>query len=278
MKPSLQAFFLVAAVFFSIYATGKKPLRETRAEPLNDPVSASSVSEGGMGKPYAGNGDGLPGEAPLPELKINTALAKESLGNAVFFRLRPEERWPLASLTKLMTAVIALENVPYGTERDSLIRRMMVISDNGAAEALADTLGIGQWVALMNAKAARLTMYGTGFSDASGLSYLNQSTADDVDKLVRYILQKHPEIFEWSREPSVTVDGTAMPNINEFASNPDFLGGKTGFTDEASGNLVTIWRTAHGPVTIIVLGTPDKSERFIQTEKLFSWLLRRFRL
>lgn len=214
----------------------------------------------------------------MPELKINTALAKESLGNTVFFRLRPEERWPLASLTKLMTAVIALENIPYNTERDDLIRRMMVISDNGAAETLADTLGLEQWLALMNAKAKTLAMHGTGFSDASGLSYLNQSTADDVDKLVRYILQKHPEIFEWSRIPSVTVNGKTVPNINEFAGHPDFLGGKTGFTDEASGNLVTIWRTSRGPITIIVLGTPDKSERFIQTEKLFAWLSQRFRL
>ncbi len=278
MKRSLQAFFLVAAVFFSAYAVNMKKPVATRAKPLHDPVAASSVGENGAVSPYAGNGDDIEGEVPLPELKINAALAKESLGSTVFFRLRPEERWPLASLTKLMTAVIALENIPYGAERDDLIRRMMVISDNGAAEALADTLGLDQWLALMNAKAKSLNMYGTGFSDASGLSYLNQSTADDVDKLARYILQKHPEIFEWSRAPSVTVGGTAMPNINEFAGRPDFLGGKTGFTDEASGNLITIWRTAHGPVTIIVLGTPDKSERFIQTEKLFAWLSQRFKL
>ncbi len=274
MKPYPQAIVALAVVFFSLRALRNEPTPEPAPKSSAEYVTGSSVVA-----------DAMPVKTevhdaadPMPELMMNAALVKDATGGIIYYRLNADERWPLASLTKLMTATVALENLPEDDMRDELIKRMMVISDNSAANALAAILGTEQWVALMTKTAARLGMASTGFADPSGLSYLNQSTADDISRLISYILQRHPEIFAWSRAKSVTVDGKILSNINEFAGRPDFLGGKTGFTDEASGNLVTLFRTSQGPVAMIVLGAPDKSERFIQTDKLSAWLSRRFKL
>jgi D-alanyl-D-alanine endopeptidase (penicillin-binding protein 7) len=155
---------------------------------------------------------------------------------------------------------------------------MMIVSDNAAAEALAALGGGEAFVARMNQKARALGMADTSFSDASGLSYLNQTTVLDLDKLVAHIGETYPEIFAWSREPSVAVNGTELRNINAFTGRPDFEGGKTGFTDEANGNLISLFRTDRGTLVVIMLGAPDKQERFVQTERLHTWLSQHFKL
>lgn len=215
---------------------------------------------------------------PPPQLTARAALAKASIGTRIFYEWNADQHWPLASLTKLMNGVIAFENLPKTEIRDNLMRRMMVVSDNGAADSLANIIGAEPYVALMNAKAQALGMTQTGFSDASGLSYLNQSTVRDIDKLVTYIVLRHPELFAWSRLKKIHRDGADYGNINEFASRPNFMGGKTGFTDEANGNLITIFNTASGPVTVIMLGAPTKEDRFVETDILFSWATRHFKL
>ena len=279
MKRWPQAILIgVAVVFFSLRAIGGRNAAHEAQMPPNRAIAGSSVTADMPTLAADFTEAPLDESEPLPDLKINAALVKDATGSRIFYRLNANERWPLASLTKLMTATIAIENLPATRERDDFIRRMMVVSDNSAADGLADMTGIEQWIGLMNAKAERLGMNDTGFSDASGLSYLNQSTAGDISKLVSYILQRHPEIFAYSRAKSAKIGGTVLANINEFVNRPDFLGGKTGFTDEANGNLVTLFSTAQGTVVAIVLGTPDKTERFIQTERLFAWLSRRFRL
>lgn len=216
-------------------------------------------------------------DEPMLSLKTNSALAKKTGSAPIFYELNPEARWPLASLVKLMTAVIAREHLPETKKRDALIRRMMIISDNSAAEALVTMLGSEKYIMLMNKKAATLNMTQTGFFDATGLSYLNQSAIHDLDTLVNYIRDNHPKIFEWSREKIVTIDGKVYHNINQFAGRPDFLGGKTGFTDEANGNLISLFHTPEGPVTIIILGAANIEERFIQTERLLTWLSHHFK-
>ncbi len=236
----------------------------------NDALLAGATS-------FADNGSVTEDDAPQG-LTISSALVKTSLGNRVLYALNSGQHWPLASLTKLMNATVALENIPQSETRDSLIRRMMVISDNSAADTLAETLGTEQYVALMNAKAQTLNMRQTGFSDASGLSYLNQSTVEDIDKLVTYILIRHPVILTWSKAKTVRVGNTDRANINEFAGRADFVGGKTGFTDEANGNLVTVFSSDSGPITVITLGSPTREDRFIETNILFEWATRHFKL
>lgn len=201
-----------------------------------------------------------------------SALARELNGEVIFYEFNSRQRWPIASLTKLMTAVIAAEKLGSDREINDLIKAMVLISSNEAADQLANRYGTENFVSAMNAKARELGMNQTSFFDASGLSFLNQSTATDLYKLVRYITLKHPQIFQWSREKELMINGLKYTNVNKFVGRKDFLGGKTGYTDEASGNLVSIFGSFPRPILIIVLGTPDKSERFEQTENLLEWI------
>jgi D-alanyl-D-alanine endopeptidase (penicillin-binding protein 7) len=147
-------------------------------------------------------------------------------------------------------------------------------SSNVAAEAIADTYGYNNFIAEMNARAAAWGMTNTFFDDPSGLSASNQSTADDFLKLAQIIYNRYPEILETTENQQVyiteqnTGKKVLVKTINDFAGDPDFIGGKTGHTAQADGNLFSVFRYDNHPLFIVVLGTSD---RFIDTEKLFAW-------
>lgn len=277
MKPYSQAI-IFAAVLFIFILLANATLPHARDALLDASVADASITVTARETlPETSTLINENSDEPMVSLKTNSALAKKTGSASIFYELNPEAHWPLASLVKLMTAVVAMEQLPETKERNALIRRMMIISDNSAAEALVNMLGSKKYIALMNEKATILKMTRTGFFDATGLSYLNQSTVRDLDALVNYIRGNHPKIFEWSREKTATIDGKRYYNINQFAGRPDFLGGKTGFTDEANGNLISIFKTREGPVTIIILGAADTKERFTQTELLLTWLSHHFK-
>ncbi len=218
--------------------------------------------------------------------------------NRVLWVRRPTQRHPLASLTKLMTGVIAIENI--GTEKSvvitdedvraegdmggfkagetftvpDLIAAMMLSSSNDAADALARFYGTTLFVNAMQQKANDIGMTDTSFFDPSGLSPLNQSTAEDIALLVRYIREHHPEIFALSRNKEQAIMeqtsrvSRVVKSINEFSGSPEFLGGKTGYTPEAHGNLVSLFADGGKTLLVIVLGTDD---RFRETRALRAW-------
>lgn len=225
----------------------------------NRQISASSV----------GSLTAVMPEAPTPDLDLKSAIAV-NLGNHFYFlRFNTNNRWPMASLTKLLTAVVALENYDNQPEVQKLIEQMMLVSSNSAAEQLAEFGGNRpQFIEKMQFKAERLGMSQTSIFEPTGLSFLNQSTAGDLEKLVDYIIQYQPSIFQLSRQKE--------GNINRFAGRPDFLGGKTGYTDEASGNLISIFQRNGQPILIIVLGTAGYEERFDQTELILQWISRSY--
>ena len=206
------------------------------------------------------------------------------------------QRWAMASLTKLMSAVVAAENLNTdgiiiideeswaadGTAggflpgenflaRD-LIKAMLVVSSNDAAEALARSYGPKEFISMMRRKAEQLGMFNTYYADATGLSSLNQSTAADLEKLVRYIYSQYPDFFEISREREVEIIELKskikrkLVNINKLAGEDYFIGGKTGFTDEAGGNLISLFRHQNQPLLIMVFGAED---RFAETQKVY---------
>jgi len=115
-------------------------------------------------------------------------------------------------------------------------------------------------------------MKNTSIDDVSGLSPNNQSTINDLVRLAHYTLQKHPKIFQLSRETNVVIDDKIIESNNDFVGRKDFLGGKTGYTNEASGNLLSLFEYHGQPILIIVLGTESKAARFYQTNILFEWI------
>jgi D-alanyl-D-alanine carboxypeptidase len=213
-------------------------------------------------------------------LNTNVDLAEQKI----------ENRWPVASLTKLMTALVVIEKTDLNSEitmsdnavnqdgaigdfkagekykAEDLLKAALVLSSNDAATALAETLRIDNFVSEMNKKALELGMESTKFVDPTGLSYLNQSTANDLAKLVNYIYFDRPEILKITTEKKISItelnSGKAKSfySINEFAGELNFIGGKTGFINESRGNLISVFKddSGRGPILIIVLGSDDR--------------------
>jgi len=238
---------------------------------------------------------------PPPEINASSAYVKELGADRALFEKNIDKRWPLASITKLMTAVIAGENIKPEQKivinenavstvgysgnfqigetfsTSDLIKAMLIISSNDAAVALADFYGYEEFINLMRNKALNIGMFNSVFFDPAGLSILNQTTIPDLERLVNYISQNHPSVFEILSERGANIlelksgEERFIPANNRFAGRHDFNGGKTGYTDEARGNLVSIFKFNGKRFLIIVFGTEN---RFDETEKLYDWLKR----
>lgn len=226
-------------------------------------------------------------------LRAKAVLVSDLDSDEDFIIYNIDRRWSLASITKLMTAALTLEEIgkdkeivvsetAIATEGDSgkieagrlykiedLMKAMIVRSSNDAAVALAEfyTFGQGNFVKMMNKKAADLGMSRTVFIDSTGLSLVNQSTANDIRKLIKYIDKTHPEIFDYSREANFG----SLRNINPFAGQANFLGGKTGYIEESKENLVSLFSVNNQRILVIILGADD---RFNQTRELLSYLFK----
>ena len=231
-----------------------------------------------------------------PDIDVQASAAGAyGEGGKETFGWETDKRWPIASLTKLMTAVVALENLPINevitiseeavaTEGDSgsfragekfklndLLKAMMLVSSNDAAAAIAMRVGEDEFVAAMNKKAEALGLTDTNFVDPTGLSVKNQSTVVDLLRLTEYMRNFEPEIFAVTKKTKdiivevKTGKRRTIVNINAFAGRSDFLGGKTGSTLEAGENLISVFKVAGEPKTIIILGALD---RFAETEKI----------
>lgn len=246
-------------------------------------------------------------------LKSRTALIKYLDYNFSLFDFNSRKRWPIASLSKLMASVIALEKFDkekeitisasaVATEGNSgefkaeeifkiedLIKAMLVVSSNDAAIALAEEAGVENFTEMMNKKTKELGMDDTYYEEPSGLSFLNQSTAEDLVKLASYISIKYPQILEISRQKEVGITELKskklrkLLNINRFASSSDFiggpskqdetrpkiefLGGKTGYIDESEKNLISFFNKDDKTILTIVLGAKNA---FDETKKMLN--------
>lgn len=245
-------------------------------------------------------------DAP-PEIQAKAAIVADLKTGKAYFELNPNLRWPTASLTKLMTAIMVLKNMDLsrpikvgegllaveeastsagffkpgdvysGTDT---LATMLVISKNEAAEAFASAYGRSDFIAGLNKLAAEFGMSSTNFSDPSGLSVSNQSTISDLEKLAYNVYQSYPKIFDITKKKSVSVTETgskkrtALSNINIFAGTSGFIGGKTGYTDEANGNLLSVFSYGNRPVLTIVMGTDD---RFGETGALLDWFKKNYK-
>ncbi len=240
---------------------------------------------------------------PAPLLQATTVYVQDVDTGLELFSTQASERWPIASITKLMTAIVALENLRHdqvipltqnaidtegstGNFRldeaytlEDLVKSMLVVSSNDAAVAIADFYGHDNFVKLMKQKASALEMFQTSFFDESGLSFVNQSSVSDLSKLTVYIFRAHPEIFEITRTKTVTITERntgakkQLLNINAFAGRPDFFGGKTGYIDSSGGNLLSTFSYKNHRILIIVFGAED---RFKETESILTWTQRAF--
>ena len=231
------------------------------------------------------------------QIGVSAAAAYLISNGELLYTFRSEKQWPIASVTKLMSSLIARRSMSateivtmdekavaaYGEaggfkvgERftaEDLVQAMLVVSSNDAAEALASHYDQKEFIAEMNNLATVIGMTNTVFVDAMGLSPGNLSTPNNLNKLVQFIWLEDPEIFAITRSPAVNVidinggQSRKLNNINLFAGRSNFLGGKTGQIPDSDGNLISIFSVPDksSPVVIIVLGAKD---RFEETEKI----------
>lgn len=188
---------------------------------------------------------------------------------------RENERLPLASITKLMTAYTALNycNDVLKLELD----KILIASDNERADHVANNCpNYEEFINNMNnlAKKNNLEM---NFINPSGLDIedetkaSNYGTAASVARLINLLYIKNPDILSHTTKQSYE----GIKNTNENAKNTPFLiGSKTGYTDMAGGNLVTIYEIGPGSkFAIVVLGS-TKENRFIDTNLLLIYYLK----
>ncbi len=279
---NLAALFFVVLVLALALASGAKGHAE-RAIEAQRPAAAltviNKIKPAQAGKPTA---------SLTPSIAATAALVQDVTQNQPIFELHSNKQWSAASLTKLVTAMSAIESFSgeepvikvssraIATESSAgnlvagqsyrltdLLRAMLVFSSNDAAAAISEYFGGDKFIAFMNQKAAERGMANTRFFDPHGLSPLDLTTAQDLERLIRYLYDQHKDLLDITREKA---EGGTHP----FAGQEDFLGGKTGFIDESAGNLISLFNYQGHPIVIIVLGSKQRAE---DTQILKDWFL-----
>lgn len=236
---------------------------------------------------------------------IMNFLEKNGEGN-ILFQKNKEEILPIASLTKIMTAIIVLENFDLEEiikvsknsvltlgDKGGLIRGeelkirdllyiMLIESSNDAAMALASDsskLSYDEFINLMNVKAEELGLKNTSFLDPIGLNSKNKSTVFELAELTHYALD-FPFLWEILRVPEAiiySIDNKFVHNLintNELLDKISFLrGGKTGFTNDAGGCMLTVSdvEDSLGFNNYLITVVLDSDQRESDTETLINW-------
>jgi D-alanyl-D-alanine endopeptidase (penicillin-binding protein 7) len=244
--------------------------------------------------------------AKLRLMSANAVILDAEQGLPMYAKAA-DEVTPIASLTKLMTAMVILDAAQPREEllsidmddfdylkgshsrlrmgvsltRDEMLRLALMASENRAASALARHYpgGMLAFVAAMNDKAKSLGMISTHYEDATGLSPRNVSTANDLARLVRAAAE-YPLIRDYSTTPAhyVEVQSTGQTigynNSNSLVKNAawDIQLQKTGYIREAGRCVVMLATIASRPVVIVLLDSMGKFTRLGDAQRIKHWL------
>lgn len=243
-----------------------------------------------------------------PIIDAKSGLVYDTRSGRFLYAKNPRIKLPVASLTKILSAVVVLDNldlketvkIPKEVIRvdeekqslyldeeisvQSLLKLMLIESSNDAAYALAwhaDSKGIN-FLEKMNEKARMFGMNDSNFLDPAGLNDKAYSTAEDLVKLIRNSI-KHNLIWDILTEKSVvvkSVDGKIEHRVEStdllLGVIPDIFGGKTGYTDSALGCMILVVDIPdkNDKLISIVLGSRS---RFEDTKKLIDWIKESYR-
>jgi len=244
-------------------------------------------------------------ELRQPALKSQAALVVDQQSGEILLGKNMESKLPIASLTKLMTAIVTLDaeldpdepvtitkadvdrlrgshsRLQVGTTltRDELLHLALMASENRAASAIASSYpgGKDSCVLAMNLKAQLLGMSGTRFEDGTGLSGRNVSTAQDLAKLVQ-AAHAYPKIRDYTTSTSyqVKIGRRAMRfgNTNNLtrSSRWDIGLSKTGYIAEAGRCLVMQVTLAERSIIIVLLDSWGKYTRVGDATRIRQWL------
>lgn len=230
---------------------------------------------------YGGSGNFVKAtQKNAPRVSSLSYLVGDIETGEVIFEKNPEFIFPIASVSKLMTAIVAKNLLDahshvvvskssvntYGTQGGlyagerilitDLLYPLLIESSNDAAEVLADGLGRDNFLKAMNNKASEIGMASTTFNDPSGLSAKNVSSTKDLFTLARFIHKEHPEIWDITRVTEYGVLKHKWVNSNRLMRKSSFIGGKNGYTEEAFRTTVSVF-----DLPFKVYGTKDIVKR-----------------
>jgi serine-type D-Ala-D-Ala endopeptidase (penicillin-binding protein 7) len=294
MKKPLLLCCLMASLLAGSVLSGEQPLQLAAIKPDSRSGQAETSN---------------PWQSLNPkQLKLasESALVVDSKGNEVYAKLIDEPQ-PIASITKLMTAMVVLDAglapderititrddrdlIRYSGSRlqsgatltrDQLLRLALMASENRAANALARTYPGGRKaiVQAMNKKARAIGMTSSHFADPAGLDSGNVATARDMVKMVR-AAQKYPLIREatttgaMSVHPYKSKGELRFNNTNRLLKNADWhiQLSKTGYINEAGRCLVMQASITDQPLVIVLLNSFGKLTPFGDSNRIRKWI------
>jgi D-alanyl-D-alanine endopeptidase (penicillin-binding protein 7) len=239
----------------------------------------------------------------VPDVRAEAAIIFNAETGEVLWEEHAQDQRSIASITKVMTALVFLEDDPDLDEvitvtrpdvlgaktrhlrtnekiaaRD-LLHLALIASDNAAARVLARIShgGTASFVQRMNERAVELGLERTVFADPSGLNADNVSSAYDLSRLIAFavgneqvatIMQKSEYQFRTNRRLQT------IRNTNRLVGQLPIVAGKTGFISKAGYCLASLLRLPQGPnVAVVVLGARSNLLRFWETRHLVNWLM-----
>jgi D-alanyl-D-alanine endopeptidase (penicillin-binding protein 7) len=239
------------------------------------------------------------------DLQSSVALVVDATTGTPLYEKNAEAVLPIASITKVMTAMVVLDaglplgemleigeadrdterhtrsRLPVGTRlsRGELMQLALMASENRAAHALGRHYpgGLPAFVAAMNAKARSIGMDNSRFADPTGLSSDNMSSARDLARLVR-AADGYADIRQYSTAGELIVDTGYRPatfrSTNRLVADPSWSIDmqKTGYISEAGKCLVMQARIDDRPVIIVLLDARAAHARFSDAQRLRRWM------
>lgn len=292
--------------------TAKAAAKDTRSKVALSPSSRKNlktprraVVRAEPSRPSFGQIYGLHSTDDPLDLKSSVALVIDQDTQQVLFSKNPQAVLPIASITKLMTALVVTEadlpldevltiaqddvdtekgsrsRLTVGTQlsRGEMLLLALMSSENRAAHALGRNYpgGLGAFVDAMNAKAQLLGMNGTRYVDPTGLSSGNQSSANDLARLVN-AAYSHQIIRELSTSQEAQVDvgrrQLQFRSTNGLVRNPAWEIGlqKTGYISAAGRCLVMQAELAGRKLIMVLLDSAGRYSRIGDAERIRKWL------
>lgn len=236
-----------------------------------------------------------------------SVLVIDAASGKVLFEKNAQAKRPIASITKLMTALVALDAgldwdatvlfekndqrtgdidriIPGETVRiEDLFGLMVVASSNDAASALARIISGNNFVGDMNDKAHALGMMRTIFTDPTGLEPTNVSSASDLvllarEAFVRDEIKQGAALMEYSFSPLGTSIKRIAPATDQLLGSflnqapYEIIGAKTGYTQEAGYCLILMVRRDGHDVVVALLGSVTTNDRWQEAKGLVDWV------
>ncbi len=240
-----------------------------------------------------------------PGLRSSSVFVTDPTNGKVLYEKNADAVVPIASISKLMTAMVVLDakldmgekltitkddldtikntgsrlNIGTKLSRRTMLRLALMASENRAASALSRHYPGGRkaFVAAMNKKARDLGLKETRFKEATGLNSANVSCAHDLARMVA-AAHKYPLIRKYTTTPKYTVTLNSKPetfrNTNKLVrkSNWKISLSKTGYIKEAGRCLVMQAKVANRPTIIVLLDSEGRLTRFADADRIRFWI------